>query len=317
MKVRYLALLLTAACLSAGCVTEAPEAEAPEAPAPAPGLENGAFDAELNGFQIHYEVHGQGPVLMTVANAWGLSHQGLRAILRPLEEHLTLVYFDPRGMGESGPIRDDADMSNAAVRADFDALRRHLGLTRVHAIGWSSGGKNLMFLASEQPETFASTIFLDSVAYNELEPESVEQWNAFVQEMSELSVAEQNARVKQHNLESMSSGNPEARVDYPELFRDVGYSWRHLLYSMKDLPEFELDARDRLAGVSSKSLVLCGAGDPVELEKFTELAEGLPDARLVVFEKGGHYLSLERPEAFVAAVLEFLEHVQSPAPVET
>ena len=74
----------------------APESPPAEEPATA-GLENGSFRATLNGFDIHYEVHGNGPVLMVLTNSWGLSLEGLRAIFAPLEEKLTLVYFDPRG----------------------------------------------------------------------------------------------------------------------------------------------------------------------------------------------------------------------------
>jgi hypothetical protein len=43
------------------------------APSAAGGLANGSFTAELNGFRVHYEVHGQGPVLMALTNSWGLS----------------------------------------------------------------------------------------------------------------------------------------------------------------------------------------------------------------------------------------------------
>jgi proline iminopeptidase len=121
---------------------------------PETGLENGSFSAYLNGYDIHFEVHGQGPVLMTVPNSWGLSLEGLRALYRPLEERLTMVYFDPRGMGGSGHIQIEEDMGLAAVRADFDTLRRHLGLETTHAIGWSNGATNLILLAAEYPETY-------------------------------------------------------------------------------------------------------------------------------------------------------------------
>ncbi len=56
---------------------------------PSQELETGSFTAKLNGFAIHYEVHGSGPVLMTVPNSWGLSLEGLRALYRPLEQHAT------------------------------------------------------------------------------------------------------------------------------------------------------------------------------------------------------------------------------------
>jgi hypothetical protein len=94
------------------------------------GLENGSFTADLNGYNIHYEVHGQGPVLMTVPNSWGFSLEGLRALYRPLEAHLTMVYFDPRGMGESDPIQFEEDMGLGAVRADFDTRSANISVSR-------------------------------------------------------------------------------------------------------------------------------------------------------------------------------------------
>ena len=116
-------ILMTVAGLGlAWACSPPPEGGDPEVSA---RLENGSFTAPLNGFNIHYEVHGQGPVVMTVPNSWGLSLGGLRALYRPLEEHLTLVYFDSRGMGGSGPVAEETDMGLGAVREDFDALRQH------------------------------------------------------------------------------------------------------------------------------------------------------------------------------------------------
>src|SRR5512134_1465289 len=128
MRLALLVLGFTAVAIAAACTVRAPEKETP------PGaLASGSFTAELNGFRIHYEVHGQGPALMALTNSWGLSLEALRAMYRPLEERLTLVYFDPRGMGGSGPVHEDADRGMEAVRADFQALRAHLKLERVAA----------------------------------------------------------------------------------------------------------------------------------------------------------------------------------------
>jgi proline iminopeptidase len=159
MKLAASLTIVTLVLMLGACAPEVPEPEAP------PGLTNGSFTATLNGFQIHYEVHGRGPVLMTVPNSWGLSLQGLRAMYGPLEERLTLVYFDPRGMGGSEAVREDSDRGMAAVRADFQALRAHLGLESVNAIGWSNGAGNLIFLAHEQPESLSAAIFLHQGAH--------------------------------------------------------------------------------------------------------------------------------------------------------
>jgi pimeloyl-ACP methyl ester carboxylesterase len=207
---RFLVLvpaLLAVAALAASA------AKAPEArPAAAGVLANGSFTAKLNGFRIHYEVHGRGPVLMAVTNSWGLSLEALRAMYSPLEEKLTLVYFDPRGMGGSGPVRHESDRGLAAVRADFQALRAHLKLEKVNAIGWSNGAINLISLAHERPETLSSAIFVHGVASSGPEdtktvqaqhPELMEKYVALLAAVRKpgLSVAEQNALQRKMWLE--------------------------------------------------------------------------------------------------------------------
>jgi proline iminopeptidase len=301
----------------AACSAKAPEAK--PSPGAAPVLANGSFAAELNGFRIHYEVHGQGPVLVALTNSWGLSFEALRAMYRPLEENLTLVYFDPRGMGGSGPVREDADRGLAAVRADFQALRAHLGLETVNAIGWSNGAINLIWLAHERPETLSSAIFLHGMASSTAEddrqieakhPELVKKYVALLAALSRpgLSFAEQNALQRKMWLEEyfpLLCADPEkGRSLVAAVFRDAQLSWPHADHQNKEMPAF--DARDKLAAIPVRSLVIAGAHDMLPPERVKELADGLPDARFVVFEKSGHFAPVEEPEGFKTAVYGFL-----------
>jgi len=307
-------IMLGMTLLIAGCAPGPPEEE-PEAA----GLENGSFTAELDGFKIHYEVHGQGPVLMTVPNSWGLTHEGLRALYRPLEQHLTMVYFDPRGMGQSDSVRQDADMGTAAVRADFDALRRHLGLEGVAAIGWSNGAMNLTLLASEYPETIDAAIFLHGVArfsdedmqtFAQKYPQWMKAYVALDEELSagELTPEDRDRRVKEFNLETafpMMLADPQAHHEQMrELYADVGFSWPHSKYVERDMPSF--DARERLGAITARSLVLAGAHDTFPVERGKEIADGIESATFLVFENSAHFAPIEEPEAFQNAVLDFL-----------
>jgi proline iminopeptidase len=283
------------------------------------GLANGSFTAERNGFRIHYEVRGEGPVLMALTNSWGLSHEALRVLYRPLEERLTLVYFDPRGMGGSDPVREKADRGLAAVRADFQALRAHLGLENVNAIGWSNGAINLIWLAREHPETLASAIFLHGVASSGPEdtravqaqhPDLMKKYLALMAATSKpgLSVAEQNALQRKMWLEdyfpALCADPVKGRAVAAEVFRHAQLSWPHAEYANEELPAF--DARDELATIRVRSLVIAGAHDLLPPERVKVLADRLPDARFVVFERSGHFSPMEEPEAFQSAVYGFL-----------
>jgi pimeloyl-ACP methyl ester carboxylesterase len=281
--------------------------------------ENGSFVAEVNGFDLHYEVHGSGPVVMTVPNSWGLSLEGLRALYRPLERSFTIVYFDPRGMGDSAPARAESDLGPSAVREDFHALRGHLGLERVHAIGWSNGASNLILIASERPDTIDAAIFLHGVASFDDEdmrrmideyPDLFEAVAHFERQMdmTELSREARAARVKRFDTEVWF---PYLFADYdfgvkrlPEIYRDTEFSWAHSRATNREWSS--LDLRDRLGTITARSLVITGRHDMTPPAKGEEIAAGIPDVRHEMFEHSGHFAPVEEPERFIATVTSFL-----------
>jgi proline iminopeptidase len=316
MKMATVVAVLALAVAIGACTVRAPESDEPEEPE---GLANGSFTTALNGFQIHYEVHGQGPVLMALTNSWGLSLEALRAVYRPLEERLTMVYFDPRGMGGSEAVREDADRGLAAIRADFQALREHLGLEKVNVIGWSNGAVNLIWLAHEHPETLSSAIFLHGMAsyteedvgpLQEAYPELMARYASFMEEIAdpELSAAEQTAMQRKMWLEDyfpLMFADPEAgKTALIEIFGEAELSWPHAAYAQKETPTF--DARDLLAEIPVRSLVIAGTHDMLPPERVKPLHDGLPDSEFLVFEKSGHFAPVEEPERFEAAVFDFL-----------
>jgi proline iminopeptidase len=315
MRARYGWMLAIALGLALACSPPAEETDV----AVETGLENGSFSANLNGFDIHYEVHGQGPVLMTVPNSWGLSLEGLRALYRPLEERLTMVYFDPRGMGESGPIKVEEDMGLAAVRQDFDALRRHLGLETTHAIGWSNGATNLIPLAAEYPDTLSSAIFLHGAAsfgeedmkvWSEKYPELLQRYTDFDKEMADESLSEEEKTARQRAFWLEESfpvlfADPESgKAKLEALFSDAEFSRAHADYANREAPTF--DFRDKLPAITTRCLVIAGAHDMLAPEKVRELHEGLADSKFVLFDESGHFSPVEEPEKFETVVYEFL-----------
>jgi len=295
-------------------------ADPPPAKDPAPqGLENGSFTAQLNGFDIHYEVHGQGPVLMVLSQSWGLSLEGLRALYTPLEEQLTMVYFDPRGMGESSSIIEEADMGMAAVRADFHALREHLGLESVNAIGWSNGAMNLIMLAAESPETIDAAIFVhgaasfteeDNAVWAQTYPDLMQEYTQFMQEVQSPDLSDQQRTEMMRSLwldeyfPLMTADPEKAPAMFDRLYGEAEFSWPHSEYSQREYPTF--DARDKLPLITARCLVIAGSHDMMTVEKVGELSGGLTDSEFVVFTASGHFSPAEEPDTFKDLVFRFL-----------
>lgn len=105
--------------------------------------------AELNGFDIHYEVQGQGDPLLCVhglgcdLRAWALQRQAFG-------ERFQAIFFDNRDVGRSSLAA--ADYSTAEMAEDALALADHLGLERFHLLGISLGGMISQQIALAAPE---------------------------------------------------------------------------------------------------------------------------------------------------------------------
>jgi reactive intermediate/imine deaminase len=300
------------------CIAYAPRVAARDL-GPA-GLDDGSFTAEVSGRTIHYEVHGEGPPVMVVSNSWGLDVAGLRGLLGGLERVATMIYFDPRGMGSSGPAPADEDLSMAAVREDFLALREHLGLPRVHALGWSNGATNLVFLAHEHPETLASAIYVhgaprfgpaDMEALSARHPELFRRFGEAQQRLvsGELAEDEQDRVLTELYLDvwfpEMLAHPDRSRDAMREAFVRSELSWRHARYSQME-GQGGIDQTALLREIPVPGLVIVGAHDALPPERGRELAEGLPRARYLLFEDSGHFAPLEEPHRFLDAVASFL-----------
>lgn len=310
--------LAIGARLEIECIAHLPNVVAPKLAAA--GLENGSFVEEIDGRLIHYAIHGDGPPVMVLTNSWGLTLDGLRGLFGALEDHVTMIYFDPRGMGESGPAATDEDLSLAAVREDFQSLRRHLGLERIHALGWSNGATNLVWLAHEHPETLASAIFVhgtprfspaDFAAMTARYPTLFERFGAAQAELEsgELDAEEEDRVLRTLYLEQWFPAmlaDPEAsRSRLDAAFADADLSWRHASYAQTEVPV--LDQRPLLAQIPVPSLVIAGQHDALPPERAAELATALPRARFVLFDRSGHFAPIEEPHRFVDLVTTFLQ----------
>jgi proline iminopeptidase len=86
--------------------------------------------------------------------------------------------------------------------------------------------------------------------------------------------------------------------------------WLEPLSRRADAPR-RLDYRPRLQEVRALTLALVGRHDPQMPPACSEeLANGIPDARLAIFEHSGHYPFVEEPEKFWSTIGRFLSPEQ-------
>ena len=66
------------------------------------------------------------------------------------------------------------------------------------------------------------------------------------------------------------------------------------------------DLRDSLAKIQTPILILQGRQDPLDLGMAGATRDVIPNAKLVVVERSGHFGWLEQPEFYSKTLLEFL-----------
>jgi len=100
--------------------------------------------------------------------------------------------------------------------------------------------------------------------------------------------------------------DPDER--YVEISREVMYETGQQVTRRDFRSAHAFDERNRLGDVDVRSLAVVGEYDRLTPPRYHEyLAEQVPDCELAVIEDAAHLSMLERPEAFNAALAEFLD----------
>ena len=228
---------------------------------------------------------------------------------RALTDRHDAVRLDLRGFGDS-TSRPDGPLSPADdVLAVLDAE----GIERCRLVGASYGAGVAVEVALTRPGAVASLLL--AAPGGSLIPEATDDLRAFGRE--------ENAALDAGDLDAAVEANVRCWVDGPGRPADrVAPDVRDLVARMQrrafeltadwgDVEEAELEppALARLAEIAVPTLVLLGDLDLDAIRSASDrVAEGVPGARLVVWEGVAHLPSLERPDTF----LQLLEqHVGS------
>jgi pimeloyl-ACP methyl ester carboxylesterase len=233
-------------------------------------------------------------------------------IVPALAAHRRVIRPDARGFGES--LAPTAAWSH---HGDLLALLDELGIVRAHLVGASIGAGIVTEAALERP-TIARSLVLAAPGGALFGEEPMELRPIWAAEIQALDDGDLDTAVDV-NLRAWVDGTartPDA-VD-PEVRAFVGRMQREAFelpeWDAEAAPEHELSpaASERFRELRCPVLVLVGEQDqPSVIETAERIAAEAPVAQLVVWPGTAHMLALERPDAFVGAVLEFLANVEA------
>ena len=279
-------------------------------------LSTGEHVVVIDGIDQAYDVAGNGPVCVVHSGGPGINSDYLRMPL--LEEHLTMVYLDPIGTGESG-LLPSGEYFVKTYAHYLDALLNHLDHPRPVLLGHSHGGMVVLELAMQKSHRIGAVIAYDTapVYGDELWIEAAQQMAAFASRWPERPEAATAARAWLAGADHPRSDAAAEQRFLADVLPAYFADYRHLPHV--DLPPAlnitwdpnrdngSWTGRDRLGHIETPVLIICGDYDFVCPPRWAkEMHAAIPCSELSELHSSGHFGYLEQPQDFCDAVLAFI-----------
>lgn len=248
--------------------------------------------------RIHYEEQGQGQALVLL-HGLGSSSRDWEYQIPEFASHYRVIAPDFRGSGQSDKPRGPYSIADYAE--DTWALLDKLDITSAHLVGLSMGGATAFEMAVRRPERVLNLVVVNCPPSFALS--SPRKW---------FELAMRLAVVRLLGMDKMAEvvgkrlfPEPE-QADLKATFqqRYAANHKQHYLWSLRALAGWSV--LGRLRRIQAPALMLTAEHDYTpEAEKQVAVNE-LPRGQLQVIRQSRHATPIDQPEAFNAAVLEFL-----------
>ena len=250
----------------------------PQPPAMPTPVESGM--APVDDIKMYYAIYGEGEPVLLIHGGLG-SADDFGFLVPALAENHQVIVADGRGRGRS--TRSDKPFSYALMADDYLALLDHLGIDKVALVGWSDGAIIGLDIAIRHPERL-SRLFAYGANY------TAEGFKA--------SVADEPI---------FKAAIARAGEDYARLSPTPG-EFDAFIAQMSEMwatqPNY---TKDQLRAITVPTVIFVGDHDEaVEPAHTEEMAELIPEAKLVIMKDASHFAMWQKPDEFNATVLEFL-----------
>jgi 3-oxoadipate enol-lactonase len=254
--------------------------------------------AEISGGSLHYQFDGDpdAPVLL-LSNSLGTDLSMWQRQVAALSSNFRVLRYDSRGQGRS--LVTTGPYSIELLARDALGLLDRLEIPRAHFCGLSLGGMIGMWLAAHEPARLGKLVLANTSAL--LPPPAA--WDARIKSVQEGGIA----AVVDVIMERWFT--PASRESRP---LDVETARHALLATSPDgyiacvAAIRDMDLRAELRSIRSHTLVIAGNLDPATPPAMGRtIADAIDGARFVEL-LAAHLSNIEAPDAFNAAVLDFL-----------
>lgn len=259
--------------------------------------------APAGRYQLRYlDTGGPGTPVVLIHGLAG-DYTAWLAQVAALRGTYRVIAFDNRGAGASTQV--DEPVSTQDLAQDTLALMDHCGIAQAHVVGRSMGGAVAQHMALQAPARVRSLVLCASFA--RLDPLGRRVLLNMREALEWRGSWADHARHSVQNFVSAAffNANPERVAAIEALIG--GETRLPACYSRQNEACQQHDTVAELHRISQPTLVMAGDADPICSMTATRwLAEGIPGARLEVFEDASHFFLMEQPGRFMQLLGDWL-----------
>jgi proline iminopeptidase len=288
------------------------------------GLESEEGFVDVEGGRVWYRIAGSGTAtpLLLLHGGPGAPSYYLNA-LEAVAVDRPVIFYDQLGAGRSDKPTNESLWTVDRFVRELAQVRETLGLDRVHILGHSWGSMLAMDYLLTDPEGVESVIFASPVM-------SVRRWSEDAERLI-AAMPTQYQRSIEENERAGTTGSEEyqtATMEYYRRYLSRSDPWSpDLLEAFENLNEEiyglmwgpseftatgtlrDYDRETELGSLDLPVLYTAGRYDEATPESVEHYRSLTPNAQIEIFEDSAHMTMLDEPNAYVAAVREFLAGV--------
>jgi pimeloyl-ACP methyl ester carboxylesterase len=259
-------------------------------------------DVEVYGQTIHYSEAGSGPALILLHGLWGGLNEW-QPIIEPLSVSNRVIVMD--FIGFHGSDKPDVHYHNALLSQFLVGFIEALDLDQVTLMGHAMGANTATYTAYHHPGAADALILVDGAGYRNPDRDLGEPLSAGMIRFRRVATGSSLAATR---------GLLERRVADPDLVTDAWVEEAFALWidSAKAIGDMLAEGGDlgeeEMRQIDLPTLIVWGAEDKVFSPDNAERLRGDIEGSVVqVIEGAGHLPQVEKTDAFLGAVLPFLE----------
>jgi pimeloyl-ACP methyl ester carboxylesterase len=266
-----------------------------------------------DGIRLYYEEAGSGNAVIFVHEFAG-DHRSWEPQMRYFSRRYRCIAYNARGYPPSDVPDEPSKYSQERARDDVIAVLDHLGVQEAHVVGLSMGGFATLHVGLAHPQRARSLVIAGcgygaqpgdeerfraecEAAAAAFETEGAQAFLRYAAGPTRLRFRDKNPRGWQAFADQLAGHSPRGAA----LTQRGVQMRRPMLYQLVD----------GMKRIDVPTLVMTGDEDDPCLEASLLLKRSIRTAGLVVLPRAGHTINIEDPEAFNAAVADFLAAVEA------